>query len=48
MYQGHADWDVLNGWRMPHDSIDGNGDVQTPQDAARIDEVGADAVMIGG
>ncbi|ASG79375.1 tRNA dihydrouridine synthase DusB [Lactiplantibacillus pentosus] len=49
MYQGHADWDVL---KRVADAVTipfmGNGDVQTPQDAARmLTEVGADAVMIG-
>jgi tRNA-dihydrouridine synthase len=49
MYQGHADWDVL---KCVADAVTipfmGNGDVQTPQDAARmLTEVGADAVMIG-
>ncbi|MDY1544032.1 tRNA dihydrouridine synthase DusB [Lactiplantibacillus pentosus] len=49
MYQGHADWDVL---KRVADAVTipfmGNGDVQTPRDAARmLTEVGADAVMIG-
>ena len=49
MYSGHADWDVL---KQVADALTipvmGNGDVKTPQDAKRmIDEVGADAVMIG-
>lgn len=49
LYSGHADWEIL------HDVAQkltipfmGNGDVRTPQDAKRmLDEVGADAVMIG-
>ncbi len=49
LYTGHADWNIL------HDVAQkltipfmGNGDVRTPQDAKRmLDEVGADAVMIG-
>lgn len=49
MYQGKADWDVL---KRVADALTipfmGNGDVRTPQDAARmLNEVGADAVMIG-
>jgi len=49
MYQGQADWDIL-AQVAQHLSIPfmGNGDVRTPQDAKRmLDEVGADAVMIG-
>lgn len=49
MYTGHADWDVLkqvaSELTIP---FMGNGDVKTPQDAKKmLDEVGADAVMIG-
>lgn len=49
MYQGQADWDVLkqvaSELTIP---FIGNGDVKTPEDAKRmIDDVGADAVMIG-
>lgn len=49
MYQGSADWDILkqvaNELTIP---FMGNGDIRTPQDAKRmIDEVGADAAMIG-
>ena len=49
MYEGHADWDVL---ARVAENLDvpfmGNGDVRTPEDAKRmLDEVGADAVMIG-
>ena len=49
MYSGHADWDIL---KQVADALTipfmGNGDVKTPQDAKRmLDEVGADAVMIG-
>ncbi|WP_390410291.1 tRNA dihydrouridine synthase DusB [Lacticaseibacillus jixiensis] len=48
-YSGHADWNILkqvaNELTIP---FMGNGDVRTPQDAKRmLDEVGADAVMIG-
>ncbi|MFD1485934.1 tRNA dihydrouridine synthase DusB [Lacticaseibacillus baoqingensis] len=48
-YSGHADWNILKEVRQ-HLTIPfmGNGDVKTPQDAKRmLDEVGADAVMIG-
>ncbi|MEJ1324587.1 tRNA dihydrouridine synthase DusB [Latilactobacillus sakei] len=49
MYTGKADWDILKQvkaeLKIP---FMGNGDVRTPQDAKRmLDEVGADAVMIG-
>ncbi|MCD2255937.1 tRNA dihydrouridine synthase DusB [Agrilactobacillus fermenti] len=49
MYTGHADWDLLAKvsaqLTIP---FMGNGDVRTPQDAKRmLDEVGADAVMVG-
>lgn len=49
LYTGHADWDLLKkvGEALTIPFI-GNGDVKTPQDAKRmLDEVGADAVMIG-
>lgn len=49
MYQGHANWDILaqvaQALTIP---LMGNGDVKTPEDAAKmLTEVGADAVMIG-
>lgn len=49
MYMGEADWNIL---KEVKDALTipfiGNGDVCTPQDAKRIlDEVGADAVMVG-
>ncbi len=49
MYTGNADWDVL---KQVADALTipfmGNGDVRTPQEAKKmLDEVGADAVMIG-
>jgi tRNA-dihydrouridine synthase len=49
MYTGHADWDILKEVASQlHIPFMGNGDVRTPQDAKRmLDEVGADAVMIG-
>lgn len=49
MYTGHADWDILKevGSQL-HIPFMGNGDVRTPEDAKKmLDEVGADAVMIG-
>ena len=49
LYSGHADWNILKEVKQ-HLSIPfiGNGDVRTPQDAKRmLDEVGADAVMVG-
>lgn len=49
LYSGHADWHILHEV-AEHLTIPfmGNGDVRTPQDAKRmLDEVGADAVMIG-
>lgn len=49
MYEGDADWDII---RQVKASVDipviGNGDVRTPQDAARmLETTGADGVMIG-
>ncbi len=49
MYMGEADWNIL---KEVKDALTipfiGNGDVCTPQDAKRmLDEVGADAVMVG-
>ncbi|MDR1568119.1 MAG: tRNA dihydrouridine synthase DusB [Streptococcaceae bacterium] len=49
MYEGVADWEILSrvAQKLSVPFI-GNGDVKTPEDAKRmIDEVGADAVMIG-
>ncbi|MCH4175940.1 MAG: tRNA dihydrouridine synthase DusB [Streptococcaceae bacterium] len=49
MYEGHADWDMLAkvAQKLTIPFI-GNGDVKTPEDAKMmLDEVGADAVMIG-
>lgn len=48
-YEGHADWDMLAkvAQKLTIPFI-GNGDVKTPEDAKMmLDEVGADAVMIG-
>jgi nifR3 family TIM-barrel protein len=49
LYSGHADWDILAKVKSKLSiPFMGNGDIRTPQDAKRmIDEVGADAVMIG-
>lgn len=49
LYSGHADWNILAKVKQALDiPFIGNGDVRTPQDAKRmLDEVGADAVMIG-
>ena len=50
LYSGHADWGILKDVADHLTKIPfvGNGDVRTPQDAKRmLDEVGADAVMIG-
>lgn len=49
MYQGDADWDILHQVAQQLTiPFMGNGDVRTPADAKRmLDEVGADAVMIG-
>ena len=49
MYEGYADWDMLAkvAQKLTIPFI-GNGDVKTPEDAKMmLDEVGADAVMIG-
>lgn len=49
MYTGHSNWETLHEVAQ-HLTIPfmGNGDVKTPQDAKyMIDEVGADAVMVG-
>ena len=50
LYSGHADWDLLKkvASNLTEIPFIGNGDVRTPQDAKyMLDEVGADAVMIG-
>ena len=49
MYSGHADWDILKQVKQAlHIPFMANGDIRTPQDAKYIiDEVGADAVMVG-
>nr|WP_106782198.1 tRNA dihydrouridine synthase DusB [Lysinibacillus timonensis] len=49
MYEGKANWDILKEVKKNINiPFIGNGDVETPQDAKQmIDEVGADAVMIG-
>ncbi|KRN89262.1 tRNA dihydrouridine synthase DusB [Ligilactobacillus ceti] len=49
LYTGQADWEILR--KVAQEltiPFMGNGDVKTPEDAKRmLDEVGADAVMIG-
>lgn len=50
LYSGHADWGILKEVKDNLKKIPfvGNGDVTTPQEAKKmLDEVGADAVMIG-
>ena len=50
LYSGHADWDLLHKVANSLTEIPfiGNGDVTTPEEAKKmLDEVGADAVMIG-
>lgn len=49
MYTGHADWDILHQVAQQITiPFMGNGDIKTPEDAkVMIDEVGADAVMVG-
>ncbi|MDR2465002.1 MAG: tRNA dihydrouridine synthase DusB [Streptococcaceae bacterium] len=49
MYTGKADWDILSKVaREVKIPFIGNGDVRSPEEAKRmIEEVGADAVMIG-
>ncbi len=49
LYSGHADWDILAKVKSKLSiPFMGNGDIRTPQDAKQmIDEIGADAVMIG-
>lgn len=50
MYNGKADWNILHEVKSNLKTISfmGNGDIKTPQDAKKmLDEVGADAVMIG-
>jgi len=48
-YTGRADWNVIREVKRAVDvPVIGNGDVFTPQDAARmLEETGCDAVMIG-
>lgn len=49
LYSGHADWDILAKVKSKLSiPFIGNGDVRSAEDAKRmLDEVGADAVMIG-
>ena len=48
MYEGKADWDIIKQVKQSVNiPVIGNGDVATPQDAKRIDEIGVDGVMIG-
>ena len=48
-YTGRADWDIIREVKRAVDiPVIGNGDVATPQDAARmLEQTGVDAVMIG-
>lgn len=48
-YSGHADWDIIRKVKQAVDvPVIGNGDVASPQDAARmLEQTGCDAVMIG-
>ena len=50
LYTGHADWGILKevADHLTKIPFMGNGDVRTPEEAKKmLDEVGADAVMIG-
>lgn len=49
MYEGKANWDIIREVKRSVEiPIIGNGDVQTPQDAKRMqEETGCDGVMIG-